>query len=33
VEKAMNEIGYRQKVSIEDGIKETIEWYRKEGWM
>jgi dihydroflavonol-4-reductase len=33
VEKAMKEIGYRQKVSVEDGFRETIEWYRREGWM
>jgi nucleoside-diphosphate-sugar epimerase len=33
VEKAISEINYRQKISIKDGIKETIDWYRKEGWM
>ena len=33
VEKAKRELGYRQKVSLEDGVKDTIEWYRKQGWM
>ena len=33
VEKAKNEMGYRQVISLEDGVKDTTEWYRKEGWM
>jgi nucleoside-diphosphate-sugar epimerase len=33
VEKAMSEIGYHQSVSLAEGIKQTIEWYRREGWM
>ena len=33
VEKAKREIGYRQNVSLEDGIKDTTEWYRQNGWM
>ncbi len=33
VEKAKSQLGYRQHVSLEDGIKNTMEWYRKEGWM
>ncbi len=33
VEKAKRELGYRQKVSLEDGVKDTIEWYRAQGWM
>ena len=33
VEKAMREIGYRQEVSLEDGIRDTTDWYRKQGWM
>jgi dihydroflavonol-4-reductase len=33
VEKAKNELGYRQKLSLEDGVKDTIEWYRKQGWL
>ncbi len=31
--KAMNELGYRQKVSIEEGIKRTCEWYKKMKWI
>ncbi len=33
VEKAVQEIGYRQRVSLEDGIRDTTDWYRREGWM
>jgi nucleoside-diphosphate-sugar epimerase len=33
VEKAKKELGYTQKISLEDGIKNTTEWYRKNGWM
>jgi len=31
--KAMKDFGFRQKVSIEEGIKRTIEWSKKEGWI
>lgn len=31
--KAKRELGYRETTSLEDGIRETIEWYRKVGWM
>jgi dihydroflavonol-4-reductase len=33
VEKAKRELGYRQNVSLQDGVKDTIEWYKKQGWM
>ena len=31
--KAMKELGYRQKVSIEEGIKRTCEWYKLMKWI
>lgn len=31
--KAMRDIGYRQKVSIEEGIKRTCGWYRQMKWI
>jgi len=31
--KAMRELGYTQKISIEDGIKQTCEWYKKMKWI
>jgi nucleoside-diphosphate-sugar epimerase len=31
--KAMNDFGYRQNVSIEEGIKRTCEWYKKMKWI
>ena len=33
VEKAKQELGYRQQISLEDGIRQTTEWYRSQGWM
>lgn len=33
VSKAERELGYKESISLEEGIRETIEWYRKEGWM
>jgi dihydroflavonol-4-reductase len=31
--KAINELGYRQKVSIEEGIKRTCDWYKQMKWL
>jgi nucleoside-diphosphate-sugar epimerase len=31
--KAMNDLGYRQKVSIEEGIKRTCDWYTEMKWI
>jgi len=31
--KAVRELGYKQKVSIEDGIKRTCEWYKQMKWI
>jgi nucleoside-diphosphate-sugar epimerase len=31
--KAINELGYRQKISIEEGIQRTCEWYKKMKWI
>ncbi|MCX6149363.1 MAG: NAD(P)-dependent oxidoreductase [Ignavibacteriales bacterium] len=33
VSKAVNELGYRQQISIEDGIKRTCDWYKEVGWL
>jgi dihydroflavonol-4-reductase len=33
VSKARNDLGFRQQVKLEEGIRETFEWYKKEGWM
>lgn len=33
VEKARNELGYRQQTSIEEGVRQTVEWYREHGWL
>lgn len=32
-EKALKDFGYIQKISIEAGIKETIDWYKQQGWL
>ena len=31
--KAYNDFGFKQEISLEDGIKRTIEWYKKVGWL
>jgi dihydroflavonol-4-reductase len=31
--KAKRDFGYEQHISAEEGIKETIDWYVKQGWM
>lgn len=31
--KAFNELGYKSKLSLEEGVAITIEWYKKNGWM
>ncbi|AFH49397.1 Putative nucleoside-diphosphate sugar epimerase [Ignavibacterium album JCM 16511] len=31
--KAVKELGYHQNISIEDGIKRTVEWYKKMKWI
>jgi len=33
ISKARNELGYEPKVSLEEGIKKTAEWYIKEGYL
>ncbi|MCG7848245.1 MAG: NAD-dependent epimerase/dehydratase family protein [ANME-2 cluster archaeon] len=33
ISKARKELGYTPKVSLEEGIKKTAEWYRKEGYL
>lgn len=31
--KAVKELGFQQTVSIEDGFKSTIDWYKEKGWL
>ncbi len=33
ISKAQRELGYTPVVSLPEGIRETVEWYRKNGWM
>lgn len=33
VEKAKREIGYSQQVPLDLGVRDTIDWYKKQGWM
>ncbi len=33
IEKAKKELGYEQQVSIEQGVEETVRWYREQGWL
>jgi nucleoside-diphosphate-sugar epimerase len=31
--KAVRELGYRQKISLESGIKRTVDWYKEMKWL
>lgn len=31
--KATRDFGYRQQISLDDGIRGTVAWYRKQGWL
>ncbi|HXG92208.1 MAG TPA: NAD-dependent epimerase/dehydratase family protein [Blastocatellia bacterium] len=33
IERAKRELGYNQKVPLEEGLRGTIEWYKREGWL
>lgn len=33
IEKAKRDFGYSQQISIEDGIRETVEWYKEHKWL
>ena len=33
IDKAQRDFGYQPDVRLEDGIRETIQWYREEGWL
>jgi nucleoside-diphosphate-sugar epimerase len=32
-QKAKTELGFQQKISLEEGIRNTIEWYKKNKWL
>ncbi len=33
VEKAKRDFGYEQKISLEDGLRQTAQWYKDNGWL
>jgi len=33
IDLAKRELGYSQQVELETGLRETIDWYRREGWL
>lgn len=33
VEAAKRDFQYRQKMSLEDGVRQTIDWYKQHGWL
>jgi nucleoside-diphosphate-sugar epimerase len=33
VDKAKNELGFRQSIPLREGMKKTYEWYREHGWI
>ena len=30
---AINELGYAPEYDLEKGVRETIDWYKNEGWL
>ncbi len=33
VDKAKKDFGFKQTVSIKDGVEQAIDWYKKDGWL
>lgn len=33
IERAKSELGYNPRVPLEEGLRETISWYKSEGWL
>ena len=33
IQPAINELGYHPRYNLKQGVKETIAWYKKEGWL
>lgn len=33
IDRARSELGYKEQIPLEDGLRETIAWYRSEGWL
>jgi nucleoside-diphosphate-sugar epimerase len=33
IERAKSELGYEPRVELEDGLRETLSWYKREGWL
>lgn len=33
IDRARSELGYNPRVALEDGLRETIAWYKREGWL
>jgi dihydroflavonol-4-reductase len=33
VDKARRQIGYRESLTLEQGVRNTVEWYREHGWL
>jgi len=33
IERAKSELGYEPRVALEDGLRETLSWYKREGWL
>lgn len=33
IDKSINYLNFKQKVDLEEGIKITLDWYKKEGWI
>jgi len=32
IAKAKSDLGFRESMTLEEGIRDTVKWYKKEGW-
>lgn len=33
IDKAKTDLGFRESMTLEEGIRDTVKWYKKEGWI
>lgn len=33
IDRARSELGYNPRIQLEEGLRETIDWYKREGWL
>jgi dihydroflavonol-4-reductase len=31
--KSIRDLGFKQKISLEEGVRRTVNWYKEQGWI